>query len=160
MRNSLDGRELLREKEMLEDEIDSLQFDLEQMKEELQDLLEEFDELEDDRDVEGMKTVHESIHEKEENIVDAEDELEVWKTENAERLLALQELSEEVNLSDAFLIHEDDFTDYTEDLCKDCGYISDDFPSWIEIDWDATADNVRMDYTSVDFDGESYLVRE
>jgi rubrerythrin len=160
MRNSLDGSELLKEMEELADELDSLQFDLEEMKEELQDLLEEFDELEDEGEVEDMKVVHASILEKEKDIVDAEDELEVWKAEYAERLQALQELSEEVNLSDAFLIHEDDFTDYTEDLCKDCGYISDDFPSWIEIDWDATADNVRMDYTSVDFDGESYLVRE
>ena len=45
------------------------------------------------------------------------------------------------------LINSDYFTEYTEELLKECGYISNDFPSWIEIDWEKTAENVKIDYT-------------
>lgn len=37
------------------------------------------------------------------------------------------------------LIAEETFEDYTKELLEDCGYISRDFPNWIEIDWEATA---------------------
>ena len=30
--------------------------------------------------------------------------------------------------------------EFAEQLCQDCGYITKDFPSWIEIDWQATWD--------------------
>ena len=57
------------------------------------------------------------------------------------------------------LIRESYFTDYTRELCEDCGSVPKDFPHWIEIDWDATARNVRMDYTSTEIDGVTYLYR-
>ena len=57
------------------------------------------------------------------------------------------------------LIAEDDFEEYVEELVTDCGYISKDLPSWIEIDWKATANNVRQDYSEVDFRGTTYLYR-
>ena len=57
------------------------------------------------------------------------------------------------------LIRDSYFTDYTEELLIDCGYISKDFPSWIEIDWASTAENVKVDYTSADFDGVEYWAR-
>lgn len=57
------------------------------------------------------------------------------------------------------LIHESYFVEYTEELCKDIGYISDDFPWWIAIDWNATAENVKQDYTAIDFDSEEYWTR-
>ena len=57
------------------------------------------------------------------------------------------------------LIDEDDFEDYTEELLIDCGYISKDFPSWIEIDWEATANNVRQDYSELEYRGTTYLFR-
>jgi hypothetical protein len=57
------------------------------------------------------------------------------------------------------LIEEDDFDEYCKELLEDCGYISKDFPVWIEIDWDATANNVRQDYQEVEFRGTNYLFR-
>lgn len=57
------------------------------------------------------------------------------------------------------LIRESAFTDYVEELCQDCGYISKDFPWWICIDWDETARNVADDYTTVDFAGVDYYIR-
>ena len=57
------------------------------------------------------------------------------------------------------VIHEDYFNEYAEELVKDCGYISGDVPSWIVIDWEETADNVKQDYTSIDFNGSTYYIR-
>lgn len=57
------------------------------------------------------------------------------------------------------LIDEDDFTEYCEDLVKDCGYIDSNLPSWIEIDWESTANNMRMDYSEVEYEEVNYLYR-
>jgi hypothetical protein len=58
------------------------------------------------------------------------------------------------------LIPENDFEDFVEQDLKDCGYISKDLPSWIEIDWEATSDNVKQYYSEVNFRGETYLYRD
>lgn len=57
------------------------------------------------------------------------------------------------------LIHEDYFKEYCEELCEDCGYISKDLPSFIEIDWSATAHNMKADYSAITYQGETYLYR-
>jgi hypothetical protein len=57
------------------------------------------------------------------------------------------------------LICDSYFTDYARELLEDCGTIPRDMPSWVEIDWDATARNVRMDYTPIDIDGVTYWYR-
>jgi hypothetical protein len=57
------------------------------------------------------------------------------------------------------LIRANYFTDYARELIVDCGHISHDFPSWIEIDWKETAENVKQDYSSVDYDGVDYWYR-
>lgn len=57
------------------------------------------------------------------------------------------------------LIQDDYFTKYTKELLDDVGYIPKDFPSWIKIDWEETAENVKEDYTSGQFDGVTYWGR-
>ena len=57
------------------------------------------------------------------------------------------------------VIHETYFTDYCEELLKDVGYIPRDMPSWIEIDFEKTAENMKVDYTEIIYDSESYYVR-
>lgn len=57
------------------------------------------------------------------------------------------------------LIRDSYFTDYAQELVEDCGYISKDFPTWIEVDWEATAHNVRMDYSAAAFAGVTYWFR-
>jgi hypothetical protein len=51
------------------------------------------------------------------------------------------------------------FTDYARELLEDCGTMPRDLPSWVEIDWDATARNVRIDYTPVEVNGRTYWTR-
>ena len=57
------------------------------------------------------------------------------------------------------LINSDYFTEYIEEELKDCGYIPKDFPTWIEVDWKETAKNVKVDYTTIDIDEETYYYR-
>lgn len=56
-------------------------------------------------------------------------------------------------------IREDEFTDYAEETLKDVGYLPAELPSWIVIDMEATADNMKEDYTEVTFRGVTYLAR-
>lgn len=51
------------------------------------------------------------------------------------------------------------FQDYAEELVKDIGDLPKEIPHYIAIDWEATAENIRQDYTSVEFDGVTYWVR-
>lgn len=57
------------------------------------------------------------------------------------------------------LVRDSYFVEYSRELIEDCGYIAKDFPTWIEIDWQATARNVRMDYTCVEFEGVTFWYR-
>lgn len=57
------------------------------------------------------------------------------------------------------LIRESHFTDYAKQMLEDCGDLPKDLPSYIAIDWDKTAENIKVDYTEIDFDGITYLIR-
>jgi hypothetical protein len=57
------------------------------------------------------------------------------------------------------LIRESYFTDYCQELCEDIGAVPRDFPVYIEIDWEATARNFMVDYSTVEIDGVTYFYR-
>ena len=81
-----------------------------------------------------------------------------------EELNNLKRLADECKYADDWqygvtLIRDSYFEDYARELVEDCGYIPKGFPDWIEIDWEATARNVRQDYTSVEFDDMTYWYR-
>ena len=40
--------------------------------------------------------------------------------------------------------------EFAKEIVSDCGYISKDMPSWSEIDWEKTWDNLSYDYTESD----------
>ncbi len=84
-----------------------------------------------------------------------------------ERLDALRVLRDEIedysddSFSDGiFLIPESDFVEYAREFAEDVGLVKDDV-SWPYtcIDWDKAADELRMDYSLVTFDGVDYLYR-
>lgn len=99
------------------------------------------------------------------NQASAKANLDDWDLDNGAELTALQSLAAEAKgytpdwEYGATLIRESYFVEYAEELTKDIGDMPEDIPSYIEIDWDATARNIRVDYTEVDFDGVTYLVR-
>jgi len=57
------------------------------------------------------------------------------------------------------LIRESHFTDYTREMLEDCGTIPRDLPAWVHIDWEATAREVKMDYSYVSIGEVDYLYR-
>jgi len=57
------------------------------------------------------------------------------------------------------LIRDSYFVRYASQLCMDIGDIPENLLSYIEIDWDATARNIRVDYTPVEIDGSTYWYR-
>lgn len=101
-----------------------------------------------------------------ENILFDEEEIESWREYWEDELQTIEEIDDlenEISNSEwdygLILIPEKDFEDYVRELITDCGYISNDFPSWIEIDWETTAENVKADYSEVEFRGETYYYR-
>lgn len=85
--------------------------------------------------------------------------------EDLDELTALRALQDEAEgyapdwKYGATLIRRSYFVDYCREMVSDIGDMPKEIPSYIEIDWDATARNLEVDYTSVDFDGVEYLVR-
>lgn len=51
------------------------------------------------------------------------------------------------------------FTDYARVLLEDCGDLPKNVPWYIAIDWEQTARNIRLDYTSIEIDGRTYWGR-
>lgn len=106
-----------------------------------------------------------------EDILFDEEEIESWKEdwqEEINEITCIDELEEEVNSysEDNFedgvtLIGEYDFQEYCEEFVRDCGYLSRDTPPLIEnnIDWAGIADDMRQDYSEVEYQGRTYLFR-
>lgn len=88
-------------------------------------------------------------------------------TDEHEELQILKALAEEAEGYAAdwpygeTLINESHFTEYAQQLAEDIGTIDTDALTWpaCHIDWDAAAEALKMDYTEVDFDGTTFLVR-
>lgn len=138
----------------------------------LQDRLEE---------LQGLKEAVEDARSNVEELlaVDASEKTETWEAdlddardslENAEsaftsdeqdELAELETLADEVSewTSGNQLIPEDDFEDYCKELCEDIGDIPRDMPSYIVIDWEATARNLLADYSECEYQGNSYYYR-
>lgn len=60
----------------------------------------------------------------------------------------------------ATLIRDSYFEDYAKELANDIGAV-DSKANWPlqHIDWEAAAEELKQDYTEVDFDGVSYYIR-
>lgn len=93
---------------------------------------------------------------------------ECW--EEAKELKALKALAEEASSSPDWihgetLINEDYFTQYIEELINDCYEMPKEMNSgkWpyrhMSINYEEAADEVKVDYMEVDFDGTTYLIR-
>lgn len=105
----------------------------------------------------------------EEILSELQDNLEILEaTERSdlqEELQAIQTVKDEVDgyAGDTFqygvqLVAEEDFPTYIQELLEDCGDVP-KLPWYVEVDWDATAENLRVDYTEVVFQGTTYLFR-
>lgn len=95
----------------------------------------------------------------------AQEHWEVHSPSEADELKSLLALQDEAEgyapdwQHGAQLIRDSYFTEAMEEVCKDIGDLPRDIPAYLVIDWEATADNLKVDYTSADFDGVTYWVR-
>lgn len=125
------------------------------------DLAARYEELKEESD-----RLEEALDEAEEpeDIVRAQLELDTWRDgEDGREFDDLDSLDSEVGglaglaKNEPILVNDSHFAEYAEELCGECGYIAPGFPTWIEIDWEATADNLKADYTAVDLGGETFF---
>lgn len=94
------------------------------------------------------------------------DHLDHLDLDDAEELAALLDLAEqgEADVAEwadgATLIRDSYFEEYARQLAEDLGVIDPD-ASWplSHIDWETAADDLKQDYTTVDFDGVTYWAR-
>ena len=94
--------------------------------------------------------------------IELDEAREAFDSEAQAELEELETLSDEVSewSSGNQLIPEDDFEDYCQELCEDIGDIPKDLPSYIVIDWEATARNLKADYAECEYQGTTYLYRD
>ena len=137
----LDTRDLQEQIDNLESEIEELNEDLEDLEKDLNSCVREHE----------QRTTQDEIESAKESLQDLRDELQPLLDLKAEDIPEWDD--------GATLISVSDWEGYVEDLVKDCGYISNDVPWWIVIDWAATADNVAADYSTVDYAGDTYYYR-
>lgn len=96
----------------------------------------------------------------------AQDELDEWDADYGDDYKALKEFCEEAEGYASYwkygeaVIRDTYFTDYAEELANDTCEMgkASDWP-FRHIDWEAAADELKQDYTSIDYDGVTYWVR-
>ena len=130
------------------------------------DLEERIDELEalenaviEAREARDEAETEEQKQAREEQVEKAEAEFD---TEAQEELKALRNLRDEVGGEWRYgvtLIPENEFEDYCRELVEDIGDLPKGVPGYIVIDWEATANNIRQDYSEAEFQGVNYLFR-
>jgi len=94
-----------------------------------------------------------------------EAQMQAFDKDEGEELDTLRSLAEEASYyvagweSGETLIRETYFTEYCKEMLIDFGLIPVDIPDYIKINWDQTAENLRVDYTEVDYAGVTYYIR-
>ena len=127
------------------------------------DVIARIEELEGERD---SFEIDAEILDEPGTIGDVEVEWAIQNEDDAKELKALTELAEEAEdyASDwrygETLIRDGYFEDYARQLAEDIGAIKEN-ASWPNnyIDWEAASEALKLDYTSVEFDGVTYWVR-
>jgi len=143
--NILDTRDLIEERTEIQDRI------LDDWNEKFEDAqLDDFSEIPtetEDSDVAMFLEYWEDELKEIEEINDLEDDINSYAGDNFD--------------DGVYLIDEDDFEEYCEDLVSDIGDLPKDLPSYISnnIDWSGVADDLRQDYSEVEFRGTTYLYR-
>jgi len=95
---------------------------------------------------------------------EGEEDAEPLDADEQERLAALTKLEDELGDLHVYsrqgdpLIADSDFEDYARDLAEDLHGRATEWP-FTCIDWAQAARELQHDYTSIEFDGETYYYR-
>ena len=147
----IDSRDIIARLEELQDERDALD-------EAVSEARDAADELDPDEEKDALREAEAAIDAAELTLQEFDD------SDDGCELRALKALADEGDGAEdwtygATLVRESYFTDYCRELLQDIGDLPKDLPDYIAIDWNATADNLRVDYSEVDFGGVTYLIR-
>lgn len=145
MPDIIDTRDLYKRQCDLQEEYEMLNEAVETQKECLDDMVK----LEEDSSLEEAA------------LQEAKNELESWELEYLEELEELDELETQISdwIHGETLINEDYFEEYAEDLANDLYDMQNDSWPFYHIDWEAAAEDLKQDYTEVEYDGETYYCR-
>lgn len=116
-------------------------------------------------DVTDTRTIQDRIDELVADIADLVSASEDFEEEN-EELAALEEFKSLFNADEwsdgTTIIAESHFTEYAEEYAKDVGLINGETENWpvTAIDWEQAASDLQQDYTSYEFNGETYWSRD
>ena len=159
MSNYLDTRDLYKRQQELQSELDDLESERDDAQESYNDAvsanLEALTDEEESDTREGRGKAAEALE-------DAKEALEEWSDEYLEELDELNDLENEIGrewIYGTTLISEDDFKEYAQDLAEDLGMDRNQPWPFSCIDWDQAAEELKQDYSSVEFQGETYWFR-
>lgn len=143
MPNIIDTRDLNKRLEELEDELEALQEAVNDAEDDLSETT--------DEDVDAAHEAHE----------EALSDLKEWEDENLEELEELRTLRDEIPewLDGEALINDDYFVEYAADLADDLYDMHAHSWPFDCIDWDRAAEALQMDYSSCEYQGETYWFR-
>ena len=80
---------------------------------------------------------------------DYQQAVEEFDKETVDSFLEEFDLCSVDRISDAYNGQYDSGAEFAEQLVSDCGYINQELPYWIEVDWEKTWDNLSYDYTEI-----------
>ena len=143
MPNIIDTRDLQKRLEELEGELEALQEAVNDAEDDLSETT--------DEDVDAAHEAHE----------EALSDLKEWEDENLEELEELRILRDEIPewRHGESLINDDYFVEYAQDLAEDLGMDRSQPWPYSCIDWDRAADELKMDYSSCEYQGNTYWFR-
>lgn len=136
----------------------------------IRDIIERVEELESEREALEESANEERDDDEQNEGLEAKAELESWDEDNKEELDTLNGLLEELagnggdhqwkgNWYPVTLISDSHFVDAMRDLVQDIGDMPKEIPSYLEINWEKTAENLQADYSSVEYEGTTYWYR-
>ena len=153
----LHGKDYIDSEDVIEN-VDELENDIQNLSEELDELIQELDALEGVINTVSAKDV--------EKVKGQIDDHKKTISETKEELRPYKDLAEQCQNYGEWrygtrLIHKREFKNYAREFAEDIGVVDKraDWPMNC-IDWDQAADELENDYSSFDFDGEEYLMRD
>lgn len=164
----LDIRRLERKLESLQSDFDDLESAVESAKEDLEAAKEKAAELQalvvgvdsDGSEHDLLADAQSDVTKAEEALAEAEKTFEDWQ-ESAEgdELQNLKDIGDDLSTyRDESGIPESEFENYARELHEDINGSNDNWP-YNCIDWERAAEQLKADYTTIDYDGNTYYVR-
>lgn len=167
----IDSRDIIARYEELNEELDGLQSLVDDSEEELANFLKENGLPEDFPNGEYSEDILEELGQLEETLEEAEGNLNDFIiSDDKGELDMLKDIVEQGESSPDWsygeqLIHEDYFTEYTEELVNDCWEMPKEMReckwpwSHMNMHWEAAAEELKQDYFTIEVDGETYYIR-